>query len=206
MTDTPYGGGGAGSGGGSSSGGSGGGYGSTSGTDIGTTGSGASSFGGGSSGIPSGDTGVGSNATSGGTETHGTQHEYCPTCGQSTTKGGGLEQFLGRIGITDEMIGNLKNQFGNVDVDEYLSTARNYLKNTGNKATSYAKENPGTVAAGVAALAVGAGLLYAALNREKGDLDATVTGGTAGSTTTGSGYGTTTGYDPNPTGYDRNRP
>ena len=91
----------------------------------------------------------------------------CPTCGQSKNRGAGLEQFLGKLGITDEMIGNLKTQFQNVDIDEYLNTAREYLKDTSNKATTYTKENPGKVAAGVAALALGAGLLYAAVNRDK---------------------------------------
>ena len=91
---------------------------------------------------------------------------HCPTCGQST-RGGNLEQFLGRLGINDEMINNLKGQFQNVDIDEYLNTARDYLKDGGNKASTYAKENPGKVAAGVATLALGAGLLYAALNRDR---------------------------------------
>lgn len=91
---------------------------------------------------------------------------HCPTCGQSTG-GGGLDQFLKRLGINDEMINNLKGQFQNVDVDEYLNTAREYLKDGSNKASEYAKENPGKVAAGVAALALGAGLLYAAVNRDK---------------------------------------
>ncbi|HEV7240851.1 MAG TPA: hypothetical protein VGQ36_16555 [Thermoanaerobaculia bacterium] len=90
----------------------------------------------------------------------------CPTCGQSTT-GGGLEHFLTRLGINDEMINNLKGQFQNVDIDEYMNTAREYLKDGSNKASVYAKENPGKVAAGVAALALGAGLLYAAVNRDK---------------------------------------
>jgi len=54
-----------------------------------------------------------------------------------------------------------------VEIDEYLNTARDYLKDGGGKATTYAKENPGKVAAGVAALALGAGLLYAATNRDK---------------------------------------
>ena len=99
----------------------------------------------------------------------GTDAGICPTCGQSKNRAGlgGLEQFLGRLGITEEMIGNLKGQFQNVDIDEYLNTARDYLKDTSNKATTYTKENPGKVAAGVAALALGAGLLYAAVNRDK---------------------------------------
>jgi hypothetical protein len=92
----------------------------------------------------------------------------CPTCGQSgaATTTSGLEQFLGRLGITDEMIANLKTSIQNVDVEEYLNTARDYLKGGSEKATSYAKENPGKVAAGVAVLAVGAGLLISALNRD----------------------------------------
>ena len=94
-----------------------------------------------------------------------TDSSVCPHCGQSTSRGG-LEQFLGLLGINDDMIGNLKSQFQNVDVDEYMNTAREYLKDTSNKATSYAKENPGRIAAGVAAVALGAGLLYAA-NRDK---------------------------------------
>ena len=81
----------------------------------------------------------------------------CPTCGQPANRG--LEQFLGRLGITEDMINNLKGSFQNIDVDEYL-------KSGSTKASSYAKENPGKVAAGAAVLAVGAGLLIAALNRE----------------------------------------
>jgi len=106
-------------------------------------------------------------ATRGGFNTSSaTDSGICPTCGQSTNRAG-LEQFLGRLGITEEMINNLKTQFQDVDIDEYLNTARDYLKDTGNKAQTYAKENPGKVAAGVAALALGAGLIYAAVNRDK---------------------------------------
>ena len=88
----------------------------------------------------------------------------CDSCGQPLNRG--LEQFLGKLGITEEMIGNLKNQMQNVDVEEYLNTAREYLKNGGDKAKNFAKENPGKVAATVAVLAVGAGLLVRALNRD----------------------------------------
>jgi hypothetical protein len=92
---------------------------------------------------------------------------YCPTCGQSkSTTNSTLEQFLGRLGISDEMVTNLKTSMQNVDVEEYLNTARDYLKGGSEKATSYAKENPGKVAAGVAVLAVGAGLLISAMNRD----------------------------------------
>ena len=131
---------------------------------TGTTGS----MGGGSMGAGGSGTGTGSdtNTTGGFGVSSATDTGHCPTCGQSM-RGGGLEQFLGRLGITDEMINNLKGQFSNVDIDEYMNTAREYLKDGGTKASTYAKENPGKVAAGVAALALGAGLLYAASNRDK---------------------------------------
>lgn len=90
----------------------------------------------------------------------------CPHCGQEIGRTGGLEQFLGRLGVTEDMIDNLKGQFQNIDIDEYLNTARDYLKDHSGKATTYAKENPGKVASGVAAIALGAGLIYAALNRD----------------------------------------
>jgi hypothetical protein len=93
---------------------------------------------------------------------------YCPTCGQSRSASGNstLDQFLARLGITEEMITNLKSSIQNVDIEEYLNTARDYLKGGKEKATTYAKENPGKVAAGVAVLAVGTGLLISALNRD----------------------------------------
>ena len=89
----------------------------------------------------------------------------CPTCGHSEMNQG-LEQFLGRLGINDDMIKNLKSSMQNVDIEQYLNTAREYLKDGGDKAKNYAQENPGKVAAGVAVLAVGTGLLISALNRD----------------------------------------
>ena len=91
--------------------------------------------------------------------------DICPTCGRETENR--LDQFLGRLGISEEMINDLKSQFQNVDIDEYLATAREYLKDGSSKASAYAKENPAKVAAGVATLALGAGLIYAALHRDR---------------------------------------
>lgn len=142
-----------------------GGFGNTTGSDLG---SGTGAGGTGTTAAGTGVTGSGG-SMSGGTgssfESSGTDAGICPTCGQSKNRG--LEQFLGRLGITEDMIGNLKSQFQSVDIDEYMNTARDYLKDGSSKATSYAKENPGKVAAGVAALALGAGLIYAAANRDK---------------------------------------
>lgn len=139
------------------------------GTGSGMSGSGGS-MGGGMSTGSGGTFGMTSATDRGGTDTGGSTGSdagLCPHCGQSVKGGGGgLEQFLGRLGITEDMINNLKTQFQNVEIDEYLNTARDYLKDSSGKASTYAKENPGKVAAGVAALALGAGLLYAA-NRDK---------------------------------------
>jgi hypothetical protein len=137
------------------------------GNNWGTTGATGSMGGGtGSTDSSTGNTGsTGSTGSTGFNVASGTDAAACPTCGRSNA--GGLEQFLGRLGITEDMIGNLKGQFQNVDIDEYLNTARSYLKDGSGKASAFAKENPGKVAAGVAALALGAGLLYAASNRDK---------------------------------------
>jgi hypothetical protein len=119
---------------------------------------------------PMGGTGFG--ATTGsdfsGATSPATGEHICSTCGAKHNPGvnRGLDQFLGRLGISEEMVNNLKSSMQNVDVEEYLNTAREYLKTGSDKAASFAKENPGKVAAGVAVLAVGAGLLISALNRE----------------------------------------
>ena len=119
---------------------------------------------------PMGGTGYGASTGSdfGGATSPSTGEHICSTCGASHNPGAnrGLDQFLGRLGISDEMMSNLKSSMQNVDVEEYLNTARDYLKTGSDKATTFAKENPGKVAAGVAVLAVGAGLLISALNRD----------------------------------------
>jgi len=51
----------------------------------------------------------------------------------------------------------------NIDVDEYLNIARDYLRTGTSRAANYAMENPAKVAAGVAVLAVGAGMLINSL-------------------------------------------
>lgn len=143
----------------------------SSGTEFtGTTGSGSGTgsgagFGTGSPGSMGTGTGSPYGVTSATDRGTSSESDTCPHCGQSLHRGG-LEQLLGRLGITDEMIDNLKTQFQNVEIDEYINTAREYLKDSSGKATAYAKENPGKVAAGVAALALGAGLIYAATNRD----------------------------------------
>ena len=98
---------------------------------------------------------------------------FCDHCGQALGQSRTIEQFLSKLGISDEMINSLKGQMQNVDIDEYIDTAREYLRTAGekvkpvsDKAKAYTRENPGKVAAGVAILAVGAGLLINSM-REK---------------------------------------
>lgn len=96
--------------------------------------------------------------------------EVCEHCGQPLNQNRGLEQFLGRLGISEDMISNLKTQMSSVDIEQYLDQARDYLRMANDKvkpgvdkAQRFAKENPGKLAAGVAVLAVGAGLLINSL-------------------------------------------
>src|ERR1051325_9189584 len=91
----------------------------------------------------------GSTQPSGSTTTATSMAEHsCPTCGaMHGSQNRGLEQFLGRLGISEEMVNTLKNSMSNVDMEQYLNTARDYLKNGSSKATEFAKENPGKVAA-----------------------------------------------------------
>ena len=100
--------------------------------------------------------------------------ETCAHCGQPLGGNRGIDEFLGKIGITPEMINDLKRSMQDVDIEEYLNQAREYLRSAGNrvkpgvdKAKTYTKENPGKVAAGVAILAVGAGLLINAINKDR---------------------------------------
>ncbi len=93
-----------------------------------------------------------------------TGSDICPTCGSSRSSG--VEALLSRLGITEEMVSNLKSSMQNVEIEQYLNSARDYLRDGSTKAKSFAKENPGKVAAGVAVLAIGAGLLINSL-REK---------------------------------------
>lgn len=125
-----------------------------------TTGTG--SMGGGSSTGPTGSSTVTTGAGATGIPT-----EICEHCGASLTNPTALEQLLSRLGLNEQMIDKLKKSLADTDVDEYVATAREYLKKGGDKAANFTKENPGKVAAGVAVLAVGAGLVISALNRDK---------------------------------------
>src|SRR5258708_29603045 len=73
----------------------------------------------------------------------------CPTCGHVETVNSGLEQFLGRLGISDDMIEELKTSFQKVDLDEYLDTAPDYLNEPREKASMLAMQNPRKAVTGV---------------------------------------------------------
>jgi hypothetical protein len=90
-------------------------------------------------------------------------NKHCPDCGAVINAEQEVHRFLGRLGISEDVIDSLKNSMAKVDVDECLTTARNYLTVSSSKATHFVKENPGKVATGVAVLALGAGLLVSSL-------------------------------------------
>ena len=87
----------------------------------------------------------------------------CPTCGHTALRSSGVDQFLSKIGLSEEMVNKLKTSVSNINFDEYVGTARDYLVAGSEKATSYVKENPAKVIAGVAVLAIGTALLVNAL-------------------------------------------
>ena len=87
----------------------------------------------------------------------------CPHCGQRINAG--LEQFLGKLGLGEDVIDNIRNAINNADIEEHLNQAREYLRSNRGKAKEFAKENPGKMAAGIAILAIGAGLLINAAKR-----------------------------------------
>jgi|ERR1043165_644449 hypothetical protein len=90
----------------------------------------------------------------------------CPSCGQPWHQTNGLEKWLRGVGVSDNIVANLRTEMQNADVEEYLNTARDYISDASGKATVFAKDNPGKVAAGVAVIAIGTGLLIRALNRD----------------------------------------
>ncbi|MEK6373779.1 MAG: hypothetical protein AABO58_13915 [Acidobacteriota bacterium] len=90
----------------------------------------------------------------------------CPDCGARIGDSGAF-QLLGRLGINEEMVTSLKSSITDVDVEEHLAIAREYLRSSTSKAAGYAKENPGKVAAGIAVVAIGAGMLISALRNQE---------------------------------------
>ena len=73
-------------------------------------------------------------------------HPYEPmnATPQSDVTSGGLSGMLKKIGINDQMLGNMKN----VDVRQSVEKAR-----------GYAQKNPSAVLGGLAALAIGLGMM-----------------------------------------------
>jgi hypothetical protein len=81
----------------------------------------------------------------------------CAHCGHTVPPGSFIESLL-------EI---LRSHFTNGDIDEYFDTAREYLKASGGKVSAWTRENPAKVTTSVAALALGAGLVYSATRRRE---------------------------------------
>lgn len=85
--------------------------------------------------------------------------------GATTGTSPGLEQLLRKLGINDAMIENIRTSLQDVNLEEYLDSARDLLRENAEKAKDFARENPGKIAAGAVLLAVGLGLLISASKR-----------------------------------------
>lgn len=122
------------------------------GTGTGTTGLGTPGTG--SSGSVGTDISGGSFGTTLASETG----ERCASCGQ-TIGGEGMEALLAKIGINDQILKRVREALADVDLDEQMRNVRSYLTESGGKAKDYAKANPAKIVGGLAALAIGAGVL-----------------------------------------------
>ncbi|MEA2235451.1 MAG: hypothetical protein QOC81_175 [Thermoanaerobaculia bacterium] len=91
---------------------------------------------------------------------------HCADCGAVVSRDQ-IHGVLDRLGITEDMIASLKSKMENVDVAEYLTTARDYLKVSSSRAAQLAKNNPVKVATGFAVLALGAGLLVSSIRERE---------------------------------------
>lgn len=131
--------------------------------NLGSTGSGSTS-----SGVASGTSGVGAatgsansdNAISGLGANHGSSSE---SAGMSA----GVLSLLERFGVTESQLSAVRDTLKNVNLEESLDKAKEQVSESMTKARDYARQNPGAVAAGLAVLVIGAGLLAGAAMRNK---------------------------------------
>lgn len=90
-------------------------------------------------------------------------NQRCESCGQSLNQSEGVEALLARIGISEQMLTKVREALSDIDLEEQLRSVKTYLNDSTGKAKDFAKANPGKVAGGIAALAIGAGLLVNSL-------------------------------------------
>lgn len=92
----------------------------------------------------------------------------------SATEGGdalglsaGIVSVLEKFGVGESQINAVRDTLKNVNIDQQLDRAKEQVTDSLNKARVYAKQNPGAVLAGVAVLAIGAGLLAASVKKDR---------------------------------------
>lgn len=93
--------------------------------------------------------------------------ERCDSCGQTLNQSEGVEALLAKIGLNEQMLTKVREALGDLDLEEQLRSVKTYLSDSTGKAKDYAKANPGKVAGGIAALAIGAGLLVNSLRDKR---------------------------------------
>jgi hypothetical protein len=75
--------------------------------------------------------------------------------------------LLEKMGVQQDQINTVKEALQNANIDESLEKAKEQVTETFGKARDYAKQNPKAVIAGLAVVAIGAGLITAAAKRNK---------------------------------------
>lgn len=117
------------------------------------------------SGVASGTTGVG--AATGSANSDNAISALGGNHGDTTSgMGAGVASILERFGISENQLNTVRETLKNVNLEESLDRAKEQVSDSISKAREYARQNPGAVAAGLAVLVIGAGLIAGAAMRK----------------------------------------
>lgn len=77
-----------------------------------------------------------------------------------------IVSMLEKFGVNETQLNSVRETLKNVNLDQSLERAKEQVTDSIGKAREYAKKNPAAVAAGLAVLVIGAGLIAAAATRK----------------------------------------
>ena len=101
-----------------------------------------------------------------------TSSSFGTTEANETAAGGfsaSVVNLLERFGVDESQLNSVRDTLKNVNLDQSLERAKETVTDSIGKAREYAKKNPAAVAAGLAVLVIGAGLIAAAATRKGHD-------------------------------------
>lgn len=100
-----------------------------------------------------------------------TTSDFGTTSAMETSGGlsSGIVSVLEKFGVNEEQLNSVRETLKNVNIDQSLERAKEQVTESITKAREYAKRNPAAVAAGLAVLVIGAGLIAAAASRRNND-------------------------------------